>query len=339
MKKLFLHIGFNKTGSTSLQKNLALNSGRLLQQGILYPNAPKEPFMQHWQHVPLAAAVPGRQVHWLNQKKRKTLDQAYSSLFDSLEGQDYEALLISSESFGALDMQLEKIKWLQERFAGFDVTVVAYIRRQDSYFLSTYQEGIKAGQHQPFSFDGHMEARGLYFARRLAPWREVFGAGNVIVRPFAPNLWPEGELFYDFLDTLGAGRSGMELAEPENEGLDHRAVELLRQLNQLNAKVKDRAETRRRHQKHLAMIKSFDQLLPPKFEKKKMQLSSEQAETLRSWFQAENEAALAGSGISADEFFPPVQGGREARLLPERLNPHLLLNIIAGLAVNTDSKE
>lgn len=343
MKKLFLHIGFNKTGSTSLQQNLAANTAALARQGILYPHDPQAPYMQRWQHVPLAAAIPGRHVPWLSQPKRRNLDRAYGTFFAALEGTPQDRLVISSESFGGLDMGAKKVGWVRDQFSDYDVTVVAYIRRQDSYFLSTYQESIKAGSTAPFDFGRHVELKGLHFAQRLAPWRQVFGAEKVVVRPFAPAFWPEGELYYDFLQVIGADRARMTLTDRANEGLDYRAVDLMRRLNQLNAIQSDREPdeiaSRKRHQRLLALIKSLDTLMPEGFVPQKMRLSTEQVETLRAHFRADNAAALAGTGIDPDELFPPAPAGQTARLSPDQPDAGMSLHLAWSLLLRSDRNQ
>lgn len=323
MKKLFLHIGFYKTGSTSLQKNLARNAAALQTQGICYPFAPRAPYTQRWQHAPLAGALPGRKLSWLTPNKAKTLARAYKSMFAAFEASGCDTLVLSSEAFCDPDVNETRLRWLQETFAGLDIVVIAYIRRQDTYFLSTYQELIKAGGTKAFAFSDYGKVDRLYFARRLAPWRKVFGAGKIIVRPFAPNLWPGGELLYDFLPLIGASRDGLRLEEPANEGLDYRSVELLRQLNQISA-----AAGQRRQPGLHRLAADSDRYFVEQGGKQKMQLSTAQAETLRTHFRAENEAALAGSGISAEDFFPPVPQDLEERLLPQRLPPELLLKLL-----------
>lgn len=330
MKKLFLHIGFNKTGSTSLQRDLAHNAAVLAEQGILYPCDPQAPFMQRWQHAPLAAAVPGRQLHWLLPRKRDTLDQAYAALRDRIAQSTCDTLILSSEGFGETAMGQRKIRWLKDQFPGLDITVVAYVRRQDSYFLSTYQEGIKAGRTQPFAFGDYLEAKDLYFGRRLASWRTVFGAERVVVRPFAPTLWPEGELFFDFLSVIGATSAGMVPQPPENEGFDYRAIEFMRQLNLLGAEAHTRAPALPRPQTR-KLTAAFSQVLEAGGERQKMALASEQAEILRQHFHQDNTEALAGSGIDVEDFFPPVPAGRAARLAPPDLDPQDLLRLIAQL--------
>lgn len=337
MKKLFLHIGFNKTGSTSIQKDLALNAGALLAQGILYPFRPAAPYMQGRQHVPLAAAIPERKVSWLKKTKRPTLDRAYEALFADLETQAFDTLLLSSESFGGRDMDARKVAWLQERFTDFDIHVVAYIRRQDGYLLSTYQQGIKGGATKPFDFASYQSRQTLKFAARLDLWRDALGAEKVHVRPFEPRLWPEGGLLADFLQTIGAQRTGIVPSPPLNEGLDYRAVELLRQLNiQHSKRRKQNKRAAPPRKASIDLVRNFERFLPAGFTRQKMQLSTEQTEELRAYFRADNEAALAGTGISVDEFFPPAPPRRKACLPPKTLPPELLLKLIGGLAQSAE---
>lgn len=332
MKKLFLHIGFNKTGSTSIQKNLARNAEALKQQGIFFPFRPKAPYMQGRQHVPLAAAVPGRHVHWLRQHKRESLKTAFTTLRADLEEQDCNAAVLSTESFGGLDMDAAKVSWLTTQLPGYDISVIAYIRRQDAYFLSAYQQRIKAGGTAAFRFAQHETMPALRFDRRLAPWREVFGSDRVLVRPFDPRFWPKGELFYDFLATIGASRKGLTLAAPANEGLDYRAVEIMRQLNRLNAvtRKQDRPGYRQRRQSYRNLVKSLDQILPG-LKRQKMALSKEQSAMLREHYQASNEAALVGTGITVNDFFPPPSADQAARLSGSP-DTQMLLQIIAALS-------
>lgn len=326
MKKLFLHIGFYKTGSTSLQKNLAQNSSALAAQGICYPFVPRSPFNQRWQHAPLAAAMPGRKLDWLLAGKGKSLDRAYRAMFEHFEASGCGTLVLSSEGFCDQTMDENGLRWLQDKFSDFDITVIAYIRRQDAYFLSTYQELIKAGGAASFDFDSYAQASRLCFARRLTPWRKVFGTDRVIVRPFLPSIWPDNELFYDFLPLIGASRDGLELANPENEGLDYRTVEILRQLNACNTQAGTKHTGLRR------VANEADAYFAAGGGKQKMRLSGAQCETLRQHFREDNRQALAGSGVDVDMFFPPVPDSQAERLIPEGLDPALLIKLLWSIA-------
>ncbi len=340
MKKLFLHIGFPKTGSTSIQVGLVKNAEALAAQGILYPSKRKMAYMQNIQHLPLAAAIPGRNVEWLTPAKRQTLPNAYRSFFRNISNAEFHTLVVSSESFGGQDIGPKKVEWVRDQFADYDVTVIAYIRRQDSYILSTYQEAIKAGHTGRFDFEDYPNKKAMFFAQRLSPWRQVFGADKVIVRPFMPALWHQGDLFMDFLHLIGAAPAGLTPVAPSNEGLDYRAVELQRQLNVISTERRS-GETRyaMRVQGFQDLVKKIPQVLPKDDGYKKMALSSEQAETLRLFFRDENIAALAGTGIDVDAFFPPVEPGKSAILLPEQLDHDILVRLLWGLTSPETVKE
>lgn len=294
----------------------------MAKQGVFYPYNPQASYTQRWQHTPLAAALPGRKLNWLQPGKAKTLDQAYDQMFADFDTSGCNTLLLSSEGFCDINVREEQISWLKDRFAGFDITVIAYIRRQDAYFLSTYQELVKAGHSSPLVFDDFIKADRLYFARRLAPWRMTFGHDKVKVRPFSPALWPENEPFYDFLPLIGASQDGTKLASPQNEGLDYRSVEILRRLNAISD-AKGQSQTGL-----LRLASRSDAHFRRLGGKQKMQLSTEQAEQIRQHFQAENAEALNGSGFSPDVFFPPVAKGQQERLQPQKLPGKLLLNLL-----------
>ncbi len=322
MKRLVLHIGFNKTGSTSIQTDLVLNADALQAQGVLYPNDASAPYMQRVQHLPLATAMSERRITWMGPKKRATLDQAYPSLHAALKQQQFETLLLSSESFGGLDMTPQNISWIKDQFADYHTTILAYIRRQDQYFLSRYQQDIKNGGTNRFEFCAHTKRRQLDFAHRLAPWRKIFGADRVIVRPFAPALWHEGVLLYDFLSALGLEYRGLQLSPPVNEGLDYRVVELLRRANELELP----------QQCWLRLCRGLKDIMPADFSPRKIQLSSTDSETLRQYYRNSNIRALEGSGIDVDLFFPAPDPGCAACLPPAELPEQLLFELVTALA-------
>lgn len=325
MRQLFLHIGFNKTGSTSLQKAMFVNASALEHHGILYPSDVDAPYVQRWQHVPLAAAVPGCRLEWVTPRKMATLNDAYSNLHSKLRSSDHHTVVLSSEGFGETGMGADKLKWLKNQFSEFRIKIVAYVRRQDHYFLSTYQEAIKAGRHRKFNFDDFSSFGQLYFGRRLAPWREVFGFDNVIVRPFTPAIWPEKDLVSDFFKATSINVCGIEKVEPENEGLDFRAVEFLRILNSLQKNSKIGRITRPRARK---LAVNFSNQFALNGGLHKMRLSSEQINILREHFREDNSIALASSGVDPDQFFPAPPEGQQTLIAPPRLSQEALMKFI-----------
>ncbi|MFY0312383.1 hypothetical protein ACFMBG_21080 [Leisingera sp. D0M16] len=337
MKQLFLHIGFNKTGSTSIQTDLVRNAAVLERAGYLYPGRPSDSYMQDTQHSPLAAALPERRLNWLRPPKKARLGQALSDLLEAISRSPAPNVILSSEAFGGLDMTREHVQRIRGKLADFDITAVAYIRRQDTYFLSTYQESIKNGATHPFEFSNFRKNRQLGFSRRLEPWRHVLGNDRVIVRPFDKAFWPQQELFFDFLTAIGAPLSGITpLKNPANESFDYRSVEVMRLLNislkELLPGLTAPKQTAVRRNV-LRSLRALEAELP---DRGKMQLSSEQAEQLRQFFREDNQASLAGTGVEADAFFPASTSSTPPRLAKDTPDQKLLLKIIATLAVNAN---
>ena len=134
---------------------------------------------------------------------------------------------------------------------------------------------------------------------------------------------------FDFLDTCRIDRVDMKVIQPANEGLDFRAVELLRQFNKLAGK---RPGQRRAW---LDVVRDFETFMPDDFKMQKMALSAEQSNALRDYFRDDNETALAGSGVDVDDFFPLATHDRPAFLPARDLPRGLLFHVIMGLARKT----
>ena len=157
------------------------------------------------------------------------------------------------------------------------------------------------------------------------------------MRPFDPGQWPEGELFFDVLDIIGARREGITVSEPANEGLDYRAVELLRQLNALNTRLHEGDRTkprwRRWHEQHRKLAGQLSRMFAEgEGGRQKLSLSAAQVEALRAHFRADNIAALEGSGVDVDTFFAPARPDQAERMAPGRLAPGLLPQLLSRLA-------
>ena len=333
MKRLFLHIGFNKTGSTSLQHCLSQNRATLEQAGFLYPGAAQDSYVQNRQHTPLAAALPDRQVGWLRPRKCKGLENALPDLRAAITASPAQTVILSSEAFGGLDMTTERVARVRDKLADLEIFVIAYIRRQDSYLLSAYQESVKNGASHPFKFEKYRSNRELTFGRRLAPWREVFGESNVIVRPFDPRFWPENRLEFDFLDAIGAPRDNIALLEkPVNESLDYRFVEIMRKFNGMIAHRWPDLTDANRKTLRTAVLRNLRTIEGGLSERAKMVLSSAQSEEMRRHFAEDNASSLAGSGISHEMFFPPLETESPSRISPEHLPEDFMFHLIALLA-------
>lgn len=340
MRKLILHIGFNKTGSTSIQKDLVRNAAALEQIGYLYPGQDSDSFMQNKQHTPLASALPEREVKWVRPAKRSQLNRALPDLLAAVERSSAPNIILSSEAFGGTDINNAHVQQLCSKLPAFDITAIAYIRRQDNYIMSTYQESIKNGASHPFEFKNFHKNRQLSFSRRLAPWREVLGHNRVVVRPFSKVFWPQQELFFDFLTAIGAPYDNITPScEAANSSLDYRSVEVLRRFNNWQKKLWPDMPLHEQKAARIRLMQSLRKLEDNFTDRGKMRLSSAQSEHLRQFFYSDNCASLDGSGVDVEKFFPHTADDIPARMANNTLSEQLLMKVLATQVVQAPFRD
>lgn len=138
-KKLFLHIGLQKTGTSSIQVMLASSAKHLEHSGYSYPMLP----------VPESKRSPV----WTSPFRHNCVAATYAdfhSTFEPLTDSEHNALV--SEM---LDSKLDSIMSAEEfsrqkdfsalanRLREFEITVILYLRRQDRYIESLYNQRNK----------------------------------------------------------------------------------------------------------------------------------------------------------------------------------------------------
>ncbi len=127
-KRLVLHIGVHKTGSTSVQNALAANAGLLARHGILYPKYPAAP----------AHVTNHNRLAW--EIAEGVIDLAkLREWAQSLAQKDAHTLIISAEDF----CKLKSLDFLACFEEYFEAEVILYLRRQDSWINSWYNQNVK----------------------------------------------------------------------------------------------------------------------------------------------------------------------------------------------------
>lgn len=184
-KRVLLHIGRHKTGTSSLQRFLFEKSERLHAEGIHYP---RELVSQGFAHHGLATPLARRHFRG---NARGQLAAARSRARNSLcELIPTSVNVLSSEAFQNCDPRL-----VAEVFAGWQVGVVVYLRNQLDYLASAYAQRIHAtnytGTLEEFAVGFDMD-----YARFLASWASYF--------PLRPRLFAScrmrgGDVVADFV--------------------------------------------------------------------------------------------------------------------------------------------
>ncbi|WP_262690818.1 hypothetical protein [Kordiimonas aestuarii] len=183
-RRIILHCGAPKTGSTSLQHFFADNATALARDGAVCP--PR--FFRQGNVDPLHTIFTQLRAGLRRQEKllaagRQRLDK----LFDEA---GVHTVLISNESAlgepfmavepGFFPAHARSIELLQKLFAGYEVQVVYFIRDFESFMPSYYVQYVRMGGFLSFDeFCAHIGDHNLSWQPVLGTLGHAFGAANI----------------------------------------------------------------------------------------------------------------------------------------------------------------
>ena len=195
-KKIYLHIGLHKTGTTTLQNFLSRNKKVLLNYGYLYPESGMTYFGHHnlpWQVRP--------------DPRFSNKHGTWQDLHAEIESKSVNNIILSSEDFESLPP--DSIEKVRQELQPYETQLIVYLRRQDSLIQSMYTQLIKGGHRGTFS-NFLREAKNVnsklsqrfQFDLHLKPWTDCFNIDNVIVRPLEKQQLHDRHICWDFLNNI-----------------------------------------------------------------------------------------------------------------------------------------
>ena len=227
-KTVHLHIGLERTGTTSLQRYCARNVSRLLRDGLLYPT--RSAAFAHNNHAPLAASyLPAdRPVdhHLRGDDTRRVVD----ALRAEIDASRAPTILLSSEHLSSR-LRGPQVEALARDLAPYDCKVLVSLREHFDLLSSSYATHVRSGSTQTFEdYTAMVCAPGntyLRYAETLGTWEAAFGRENIEVIGYAKDE-----------DSIGAvlGRVGVRGPSGRrtlvcNQSLDRASTEALRMIN------------------------------------------------------------------------------------------------------------
>lgn len=247
--KTILHIGLEKTGTTSVQQLLKVNRAALLTQGTLVPTSLHPGNNFYLAMASFSLFRPDGLLKAEGIKNQADLDgfrrNVLAKFQNELKGASgAKQVLISSEHLQSRLTSVEDIQLLKSNLESVglnDFEVLVYLREPIRIALSHHGMAIKKGVYVDESFFEPNHPRVsqiLGFQKSIEMWQQVFGADALRVR-----LYPEGQkpsaLIEDFFAATGLSRTGLNLASDEkrNANLSAGALQILNQLNAANKLV------------------------------------------------------------------------------------------------------
>lgn len=184
--KLILHVGQPKTGTTSIQNLLQMNSDLLKESGFLYKSNAlnHQPIIQNimQQNDVDAALLDFVKEQKLNANKHKC-----------------HTIILSSEAF--FELEIEFLRKLINLF-NMETTVIVHLKRQDLFLESSWKQWHFKNKHYR-NFDDYVGRSGLKdYSLTLEKWSQLVGQENIYVTPFEKKNFPNG-LLKHFLSLVG----------------------------------------------------------------------------------------------------------------------------------------
>jgi hypothetical protein len=242
-KRLVIHVGFHKSGTTALQESFHSNIKLLLEHDIKYPNIGARA------HHRMAWALTQRSWGWGKRGGEKIPPKYWDKKVKTLSSAKESTIVLSSEFFSELDG--EKIRKIRSDFRDWEIRILFTLRPLAKLLPSTYQQYLKYGTvaeyedwlHSILDIPGESKINPSFWKRHshgkvIARWVDIFGPSSVsvlIVNESQPTF-----LFDAINDFLGLPKGTLASTETgSNRSLTMEEIALLLELNRIFPKSRN----------------------------------------------------------------------------------------------------
>lgn len=236
MKRLVLHIGTQKTGSSSIQAMLKQNRKVLRDHGISIPEMLGD--LDHWWLVLFGKEYVGdhplTRRHGIDREVASlALDKTLEILRQWVSTELSEVVVASSELVSSDLKDAAEVERLGHRLVdvGLDPEVLIYLRDPLEMTVSWWSQQVKAGRVMDTLPSPQMMHRLCDYRQLTQLWESVF-PGAVSIRLYDPEFLYGGDVVSDFLQYLGI-RDFDKVSMPgrRNKALSLPALQLLSAVN------------------------------------------------------------------------------------------------------------
>jgi hypothetical protein len=185
-RRLIIHAGFHKSGTTALQEAFDAQSEELKAAGITYPNINRRA------HHRIAWSLTGKNWGWGKRGGEKVSPKEWQQLAKSINASDDETIIISSEFFSELDGDAIRMLFsaIKERKVQAVFTVRPLVKLLGSSYQQYLKYGIKADYeewlHSVLDKPGESKINPTFWLRHfhgrvVGKWVDVLGSQAVTV--------------------------------------------------------------------------------------------------------------------------------------------------------------
>jgi len=238
--RCILHIGTEKTGTTTLQRFLRTNRDRLRRQGLLVPTAAG---IENQSGLAVGSYLENRRDDLTAQWQANDEGDIHrfrlrlrDALIAEITGCGAGRLIFSSEHLQSRLTATEEIASLRlflEAIGVGPVEVVVYLRRPADILNSLSSTLFRNGHHMPCppGPDHHYLQNLCNHRGTIERWRAGFGREAVRPRLYSTRVFVGGSILDDFSAVAGIDTAGLERPAAANRGLSAMAAEILHRVN------------------------------------------------------------------------------------------------------------
>jgi len=203
MRKLILHIGLHKTGTSAIQKHLISVEDKLSEKGWTLFRVRKDGSLSNVGNINTWVDFSGSGNDF-----SASIDDGMYDALGSTQGN----IIASCEELSWLNPNqiLDMKTRLVEIFT--DIKIICYVRRQDEHFVSHYKQGFRyphSSARMFYSFTDPLNplwenyyGKYLDYFAKAEAWASMFGESNVIFKEFNREKLHYRNSALDFLKTL-----------------------------------------------------------------------------------------------------------------------------------------
>ena len=252
--KCYLHIGTEKTGSTSIQKFFAKNRDNLLKQGIIYPKS-----LGKINHINIPAyALPDIEINDSircqafdrenEHDLEKFRDKITKNFHKEVKNSNIKKLIISNEHCHSRLTNTDSLIKLKSliNIITDDIEIIVYIRRQDRLSVSSYSTALRAGYigDKPnlpsINKKGNYQSSFYDYKSMIERFQNVFGLNSINIRIFESDKLHDNDVVKDISSLIGIDQLPTFIkVNKENEALSYKAQRFLLFFNQYSINWKN----------------------------------------------------------------------------------------------------
>lgn len=271
--KLVLHIGTEKTGTSSIQSFLKANKKQFLEQGYYYLSTPN---WDLFRELAVYALREGTRDDFLNDNSILTTDgeRCFRAEFRTriqsemaLLPKHIHTVIASCEHLHSRIRFEDEVESIKSLFGSYieSYQIITYLRPQIDVAVSRYSTDLKSGEAPSSNLnqylnDTFIKHSGWYnYSTSLSIWEGAFGLDAMTVRLFSKSEFYQGDLIDDFLYVVG-GESAVIIRDKclyprtVNESITNLGQEILLSLNYSIRKANNNSVLRQFSRKVIVVV-------------------------------------------------------------------------------------